>query len=430
MTQGSLCPRLRPLVLCAILGALPLVALTPPPELTARVTQIDGTIGIAGSGVRNQPVANLWQVVRPGVTLRVPAAGFAGLVCSDRHFVRLKGPTAWTLTAKACASGRLLSEAQYALVAPRAGRFNVVAGLLVIDRELRFARGDNPLAPVTFSPRESLLRSFRPAVSWLQVEGAEAYLVEWQNEGLEDRRYRIPAAEASCRHEPDGLELCTFPFPADATDLAPGTKFTLTVSARDRTSRTWFADAPVDVTTPTLKDAAQIEAELAELKTLGFERAALSTSEGGLLASRGLFSDAANAYRQARASDHSLELGITLADLYLVTGLDFLAEPLYREALSAEPSTVRAAAAFGLGRIAYERQRFPEAAAFFEQARKGYAELGLCDEAEAADRAAKRAAERPDARCRARPGTETACRPDADHRRTPPARPSLPTRAD
>jgi tetratricopeptide (TPR) repeat protein len=265
----------------------------------------------------------------------------------------------------------------------------------VIDRELRFVRGENPLAPVTFSPRGSRLRTFRPAVSWLQVESAEAYLVEWQNEGLEDRRFRIPAAEASCQHEPDGLDLCTFPFPADAPDLGPRTKFTLTVSAHDPTSRAWFADAPVEVTTPTLTEAQQLGAALAELKTLGFEGTALSISEAGLLASRGLYSDAVNAYRQARPSDHSPELRITLADLYLVTGLDFLAEPLYRGALTADSPTAKAAGAFGLGRIAYEREFFPEAAAFFEQARKGYAELGLREEAEAADRAAKRAAERP-----------------------------------
>lgn len=387
--------RWRALALFELLAALPIVALTPQPELTARLTQIDGAVVVAGSGVRNLPVASPWQVMRQGTTLRVPAGGFVGLVCSDRHFVRLQGKATWTLTSKACALGHQLTEAQYALVAPRAGRFSVVADLLVIDRDLRFARGENPLAPVTFSPRESRLRTFRPTVSWLLVESAEAYLVEWQNEGLEDRRYRIPAAEASCHHEPDGLDLCTFPFPIDAPDLAPGRKFLLTVSARERTSRSWFADAPVESTTPSLAEATRLETSLAELETLGLEGPALQTAEAGQLASEGLYSDAANAYRQVRINGPTVELGVTLADLYLVTGLDFLAEPLYREALAAEPPTARAAAAFGLGRIAYERELFPEAAAFFEQARKGYAEVGLSEEAEAADRAAKRAVERP-----------------------------------
>ncbi|HEV7671091.1 MAG TPA: tetratricopeptide repeat protein [Thermoanaerobaculia bacterium] len=388
-------PPRRALVFFGILAILPILALSPLPEISARVTQISGVVEISGSGVRSLPVASAWQVVRQGATVRVPAEGFAGLVCSDRRFVRLKGPTVWILTSTGCNAGRLLSEAQYALVTPRAGRFSVVAGIMVVDRELRFVRGENPHAPVAFSPRYSLIRSFRPAVSWLQAPNAEEYLVEWHREDLHDRSFRVPAAEASCRREADGLDLCTFLFPADAPDLAPGMKFDLTVSARDRTSRVWFADAPVEVTAPTLKDAAQLEAALAELKTLGLGGAALTTAEAGLLASRGLFSDAANAYRQVRASDHSLELGITLADLYFVTGLDFLAEPIYREALAAESLTARTAAAFGLGRIAYERQRYPEAAGFFEQARKGYAEIGLSEEAEAAKRAAKKAAERP-----------------------------------
>ncbi len=385
---------LRALALFGLLSALPITALPPLPVLSARLTQIGGTVEIAGSGVRNLPVASLWQNVRQGAVVKIPAEGFAGLVCSDRHFVRLNGPTKWTLTSKGCKTGRLLTEAQYALVAPRAGRFHVVAGILVVDRELRFVRGDNPLAPVTISPRYSRLRSFRPAVSWLQVEGAEAYLVEWQSEGFAERRFRIPAAEASCGHQPDGLDLCIFPFPADAPDLAPGAKYLLTTSARDRTSRVWFADAPVEITSPSLAETARLETSLAELKTLGFEGTALATAEAGQLASQGLYSDAANAYRKIQASDPSPELGVTLADLYLVTGLDFLAEPLYRGALAAELPTARAAAAFGLGRIAYERQRFPEAAEFFEQARKGYAELGMSEEAEAAERGAKRAAGR------------------------------------
>jgi hypothetical protein len=387
-------PKCRALALFGILAALSLLALSPAPEISARLTQIGGVVEISGSGVRSLPVASAWQVVRHGATVRVPDQGFAGLVCSDRRYVRLVGPKVWTLSPKACASGRLLTEAQYALVAPRAGRFSVVAGMMVIDRELRFVRGDNPLAPVAFSLRNGLLRSFRPSVSWLQAQGAEAYLVEWLREGIE-HRFRIPAADASCRHEPDGLDLCTFPWPGDAPDLAPGAEYVLTVSARNSTSPNWFADAPVDVRTPGLAEARQLEAALAELQSMDFVGEHLPTSEAGLFASRGIYSEAVQAYRKLRVNDPSPELGTTLADLYLVTGLDFLAEPIYREALKAEPPTVRAAAAFGLGRIAYERERYPEATAFFEQARKGYAESGLREEAEAADRGAKRAAERP-----------------------------------
>ncbi len=383
--------------LFAGLLATPPIATRPSPsELSARLTQIDGAVEITGAGVKNLPVASPWQIVRQGATVRVPAEGFAGLVCSDRHYVRLKGPADWSPTPETCTLGRLLTDAEYALVAPRAGRFSVVAGLLVVDRELRFVRGENPLAPVTYSPRSSRLRSFRPTVSWLEVENADAYLVDWQSEGQERRRYRIPVDGASCRREADGLDLCTFPFPPDAPDLAPGAPYRLTVSALDRTSRIWFADAPVETTTPSLAEATRIEESLAELKSLGFEGATLAAAQAGRLAGQGLYSDAANLYRRLQTNDSTVEFGVTLADLYLVTGLDILAEPLYRKALTAEPPTVRAAAAFGLGRIAYERQLYSEAAALFDQARKGFAELGLGEEAQAAEQAVKRSTERPE----------------------------------
>lgn len=87
--------------------------------------------------------------------------------------------------------------------------------------------------------RESRLSTFRPAVSWLQTPDAEEYLVEWRTESLGDRYFRILAAEVSCRHEPDGLDLCTLPFPADAPALAPGTKFLLTVYRPEKVMRSW-----------------------------------------------------------------------------------------------------------------------------------------------------------------------------------------------
>jgi hypothetical protein len=84
-------------------------------------------------------------------------------------------------------------------------------------------------------------------------------------------------------------------------------------------------------------------------------------------------------------------LRVTLADLDFVTALYSLAETQYRAALADGPPAIRAAAAFGLGRVAYTRRRYPEAAASFRQARELYSQLRLGEEEDAARQAAERA---------------------------------------
>lgn len=393
MTASPFRPGLRAVGRLALVAALPAGALSPSPEISARLTQIGGVVEILGAGVRGRPAASAWQVVQGGATVRVPAQGFAGVVCSNRRYLLLEGPVVWTLTAKSCDAGRLLTEAQYALVAPRAGRFEVVEGMMVVDRELRSVRGDNPFAPTVFSLRNGALPSLRPTLRWLAGQGAEEYLVEWQRDQATEHRFRLSAAEASCRREPDGLNLCSFPWPAEAPDLAQDAEYVLTVSARNPVSPNWFADPPVEVRTPRPEDGAQLQAARNELRNAGLLGEDLLMAEAGLFASRGIYSEAVAIYRQLHAGTLSAELGVTLADLYLVTGLDSLAEPLYQGALAGGAVPVRAAAAFGLARIAYERQSYCEATGYFELARQGYAEQGLGREAEAASRGLARSVE-------------------------------------
>ena len=45
---------------------------TRPTELTGLLTQIDGAVQLAGPGVREAPLASPWQVIRSGVTVRLP----------------------------------------------------------------------------------------------------------------------------------------------------------------------------------------------------------------------------------------------------------------------------------------------------------------------------------------------------------------------
>ncbi|HEV7671092.1 MAG TPA: hypothetical protein VGS22_21450 [Thermoanaerobaculia bacterium] len=147
----------------------------------------------------------------------------------------------------------------------------------------------------------------------------------------------------------------------------------------------------MELRTQPLAAADDLERRLRDLERLGFESAVLETVRAGLLAKRGLLSKAAETYRRALATAPSAEVQITLADLNFAMGLHFLAERGYREALAEAGRAGRAAATFGLGRVAYSRGNYGESAVCFRQARELYSTLRLEEEREAARRAESRA---------------------------------------
>jgi len=353
-----------------------------PLELLGILTQVAGAVQLAGPGVKGDPLASPWQVVRAGVTLRVPERGNVGIVCSNSRFVRVQGPAAWSLTEQACAAGQELTPAEYALVAPQAGRFKVVNGLMLLESEMRGTDGDDPLAPLTLSPR-SAVRSPRPTVSWLRVPSATEYRVELRGRGIHYDTL-LKGGDIACVASPERIEICSRPWPADFPDLPPGETFFLGIASHEGIAEPWHRSELVEVRTLAITDAGRLEDRLRRLDRLGFEGAALQSAHAGLLAEAGLYTDAADAYRAALAATPSPELLVTLADVYLVSGLHRLAELRYREALSNAPPSVRAAASFGLGRVEYARGGYREAAIFFQQARKLYAGLKLEGEEEAA----------------------------------------------
>jgi hypothetical protein len=365
-----------------------------PMELTGIITQVEGAVRLSGPGVGAVPLASPWQAVRSGVTVRVPEGGGAGIVCSNRRFVRIRGPVSWSLTEQACAAGKELAPADYALVAPQAGRFNVVHGILVLDREMRGDDGSDPLAPFVVSPRNSVLRVPRPAVSWLRVPGAAEYQVEWSGSGTSGYTTRLDASDLVCATRHDGLDLCSLPWPADRFDLRPGETFFLRILARGGIVEPWHGNDPVEVRTQTVAGAGRLERRLDDLGGLGLEGAALDTARAGVLAREGLYSDAAEVYQQALAAAPSPELRVTLADVELAMGFHRLAEPLYRRALGEGGPAVRAAAALGLGRLLYARGRYRDAMVAFRQAADLYAGQKLDEEEAAARRAAAKAAAR------------------------------------
>lgn len=363
-------------------------------ELTGIITQVKGTVQAVGPGVPVLPRVSPWQILRAGVKVQVPAGGAAGIVCSNHRFVHLHGPASWLLTEPACAAGKELTPAEYAIVAPQGGRFKVVEGLLVLEREMRSGDSDNPLAPIVLSPRNTVLRSPRPMVFWTRVPSATEYEIRWSGRGASDHDIRLTAGEVACAGEREGLSVCSLPWPENRPDLPPRAIFFLSIAARDGVAAPWHSNDPVEAQTQEIAQALALESQLRDLERLGLQEVGLELARAGLLAERGLYADASELYRRVMAVAPSSELRITVADLDLAMGLHFLAEPRYREVLAEDAPSVRAAAAFGLGRVAYARGNYRNAASFFRQARELYSQQELGEEEAAARQAAERAAAR------------------------------------
>jgi hypothetical protein len=377
-----------------LLLGLAAVEQPPPEKLHGIITQLQGAVEAVGPGVSDLPLASPWQVIRVGVTVRVPKGGSAGIVCSTHRFVRLRGPAAWSLTETACSAGKELTPAEYSLVAPQGGRFKVVEGLLVLEREMRSGDNSDPLAPVVLRPRNTVLRSPRPRVTWTRVASATEYAVKWSGRGTNGLDARLLAGDVACAEDREGITLCSLPWPEDRPDLHPGEIFFLTIAARSGIAEPWHSNDPVEVRSQKTAEAAVLEHQLRALESLGLQGAALEAARGGLLAEHGLYTDAAELYRQALTSESTPELRITVADLDVMMGLFFRAEPRYREALAEGAPSIRAAAAFGLGRVAYARSNYRDAATFFRQALELYSQLGLTEEENATRLAAEKAAAR------------------------------------
>jgi len=386
-------PRRRGLVILASLLGLAVTHPASAAELTAILTQVEGTVQLAGPGVSDLPLATLWQTIRAGVAVHVPAGGSAGIVCSSRRFVRLHGPASWSLTEPGCAGGKELTPGEYALVAPQGGRFRVISGLLTLEREVRAGQGEDPLTPEVLAPRNTALRVLRPAVSWTRVPSAVEYRVAWNGRQVGYDK-RLAAGEVSCAATTAGYEACELPWPADRPALAQGEIYFLEIGSRGGGVEPWHSSPPVEVRTLGAAALAALGERLRRVASLGLEGPGLEVARAGVLAGAGLLAEAAEIVRQVLAITPTGALRVTLADIDFAAGLFRLAEPLYRETLDSGPQAVRAAAAFGLGRIEYARERFREAASDFRLACQLYAQEHLDEERAAACQAAAGAAAR------------------------------------
>lgn len=364
-------------------------------ELTAVVLRIDHgreSVRLGGPGLRLDPRPVPFQTMAPGVIIHVPSGASVEVVCSTPSFVRIEGPASWRLDRQSCGRGKPISRADYALVAPRGGRFQYARGLWAFERTMRGERELDPLIPVILSPRDTLIRSPRPTLAWLRVPLASQYRIDWGSRGADAFSIQLGTDEVACSGRRDGLDVCELPWPSDRPDLPPGRTYFLRIAARRAVVDDWHAAKdPVEVSTMGADQAALVETRLAGLGRLGFGDAPWEVAVAGVLAEAGLKAEAIESVRKAIDLAPTAALRIALADLYLSTGLDQLARVLYSEDLEDADPAVRASAAFGMGRLESRQGRYHEASLRFLQARKLYPNRSFHEERAAARSEAKKA---------------------------------------
>lgn len=383
-----------------LLGAVLLAATSPGPAedpgetCTAVLTQLRGNVVVAApavpatEGAVRREVGPAWpgQVVAGSREVLVPPQGRAGLLCSTDHWVLLEGESRWRLTPEACRRGTPLPPGTYAREAPRAGRIVNVEGHLLMERRTR-SNSENPVLPTLLTPRDSAVLTGRPPLHWTQVPGAFDYVIERTGA----RPVSLPAGEVPCARHRGAVEepICTVPYPAGMPELEPGETSYLRVGVRlglgEDPRR---PPEPSRVTRLPSAATCAVEKELGTLAGLAIPEAVRLQLQGALLAERGLWSAAIDALERSLALVPEAPVRVTLADLYLKTGLH---RPAYRTYLQAaresDAPAVQAAVEFGLGKLHSERLDRVTALRHLRRALAIYERLGLEAERAAAAKA-------------------------------------------
>jgi len=389
-TRRSQFCRQRPALTTVFLG---LFLLTVAPwaqgeELTAVVTQVEGTVTVEG-GRAHDEVRRLRppELVRAGDKINVPDGGRVGLVCSTDHWIELSGPKRWTVTEPGCDQGCERSPGTYRSLAPRGGRFRVVDGMFVLERSVREPVPDALL----LSPRQTAVLEARPVIRWRQVARAVEYEIE-----LNSLVQRVDASKLRCEADPawDDVAVCSFSLPADHPGLPAGKISFLNVGYRTsiaaRVARKEEESLPIERLSE--EKAQAVRERLAAIASLPVSESIRGLLEAGVYAEHGLWADAIAAYRRSLALLPEAPTQVTLGDLYLKIGLHRFAFARYQEALDRyDDLTVDAAATFGIGRLYAARRVYGEALCHFRKAEGLYERLGLDEEKAAATQAAAEA---------------------------------------
>ena len=173
--------------------------------------------------------------------------------------------------------------------------------------------------PTTVTPRKTKLLNSRPVLRWTEVPGTAAYKVAVRGPNLE------------WTAETPKTELV---YPDDAPALSPGVTYKLSVDAGDRNSD--------QEGTPGLgfmvlgADEAQgVRDAESRIRALGLEDAPTRLLIASLYANQDLAAEAVQQLEELPEGEKGPAVQRLLGDLYLKTGLNFLAEEHYLKALEA-----------------------------------------------------------------------------------------------
>lgn len=376
-----------------------LVSPAQPKELTAVLTQLQGTVTISEtSPVRSRDLpprrAQILQIVGAGDEIHVPAGAGAGFVCSTDRWVELPESQGQRLTEKLCRKGKPLPPGTYRRLAPAAGRMDSLKGAVnVLQGETRVPWDEGYGVPHLLSPRNTSVLEGRPLILWTPVEGAIEYQIKLTGPVPFD--LRLDAEQVNCKERWGEITVCSLPWPEKEKDLPSGTISFLGIGARLSLAGPLRVEDEFHfprVQRLATEKTEAIRSQLESLNALPLDGTARQLLEADLYAREGLLADAIPAYRKALTLRDAPEVRVTLGDAYLRTRLLRLAARTYKEVLDANPSpAVEAAAELGLGRVEYDRDSFELAACHFKKAGEVYLSLGLEEEAELAERAASEA---------------------------------------
>ena len=383
LSSGS--PRCRALLVAAILSHWPLQHPALADTLSAVITEVDGSVTAVTEASEGE-IHRVYRrdVLNEGTGIRVPSGGRLGLVCSTDDWVELTGPLEWQLTTEQCEAGRKL-PGTYRGVAPSGARARTKGAVLVAERPIQKTDGE----ATVLSPRQTALRDPRPDLRWCLVPGAVEYEIDLT--GLAGRK-RVTASEAHCQTDQDCVTggACMLRFPEEHPGLESARTYAINVGYRKGPGeRLIMGDTAQELQLLSPEEIRRVDESLAAIQALPMGEAARALLEAGILAEHRLVGEAIGAYRRASSEEGcGPDAYLGLGDLYLDSGLYFLALQSYKAALvKSEGAAAQASALFGMGRLFAARGVYKTALKHLRRAADLYGEAGLIPEREAAARA-------------------------------------------
>jgi tetratricopeptide (TPR) repeat protein len=200
----------------------------------------------------------------------------------------------------------------------------------------------------------------------------------------------LEAGEIACTEDARGLSgpVCSAVWPVEWS-LAQGKPYFLTVNARMSLASPLRSSEKSSLRTLDAERAATIKDEVAAVEMLKLSDGANDLLLAGIYAEAGLYAQAIPLMQSLLAIQPTPVLHISLGDAYRATDLQRYAFFAYQDALALldhevdqgkDDPAVRAAAAFGLGQVEYNRLNNDQAQIHFSQAVELLTPLGATEE--------------------------------------------------